>query len=93
MKGVIVDTGDDKMVVRLMMNKSERENIIFANFYIPICENRRVMIGGSGRKCKINSFSVSNIDLQEEKEEMKLFSYDEEKDCEEIRRPYCCSMF
>ena len=43
-------------------------SIIFANFYLPIFENRKVMIGGTGRKCKIKSFSVSNVDLEEEKE-------------------------
>jgi hypothetical protein len=90
---VVVDTCDDKIVVRLKINDSDRENIIFANFYLPIFENRKVMIGGTGRKCKIKSFSVSNVDLEEEKEEMKLFSYDDEKEHEEIRRPYCCNIF
>lgn len=101
-KAIIIDTGDDKIIARLYMNESKRENILIGSFYLPICENRRVMVGGTGMRCHIKSMTVSNMDLEEVKEEAKIFSYEEDVNLNnmqqddvigDIRDPCCCSIF
>ena len=54
-----------------------RENIIFGNFYLPICENRGVRIAEIGINCRISSFTVSNVDIEEVKGEEKLFAFED----------------
>ena len=101
-KAIVLDTCDDKVVLRIKLNDSKRENIIYGNFYLPISENRRVMMAGTGMNCHIKSFIVSNVDIEELKEEEKLFSYEdanekndigEEDEIGGLRRSYCCTIF
>ena len=59
------------------------------------------MIAGTGMNCHIKLFSVTNVDIEEMKEEEKLFSFEDGndrdmKDEDEIggfRKSYCCNIF
>jgi hypothetical protein len=52
------------MIAKIFLNDSKTENFVSSDIFLPVMQNKRVMIGGNGRQCLIKSFVVKNVDLK-----------------------------
>jgi hypothetical protein len=92
-RAYILDTGDDKIIAKIIINDSKMENNISSEFFLPFFDrNGRVMIAGSGQQCCVRTFickcnlKFNKIDCVEDKNTAGIFT-NEKRNCD------CCLIF
>jgi len=51
----LIDTTEEKVFIKVYVNDSKTENSISSEIFLPLKDNRRVMVAGSGEMCSIKS--------------------------------------
>jgi len=84
-KGSLIDSGNEKLIVKIYINDDKSENLIVGNFFLPFHDTNKVMLAGSGYCCMVKSFFANEI--EKDLKENKIDFTNEKKNSE------CCKIF